>query len=60
MGNSNIKLPEPSDNPRHFKGDCCRLDVCYILDNEERIKMMDCTRNVLDRFHDDFHTTSVI
>ena len=53
MGNSNIKLDEPSDkhqfahDPRHCQGECCRLDVCYILDNEERIKMMDCTRNVL-------------
>ena len=53
MGNSNIKLDEPSDkhhfthDPRHCQGECCRLDVCYILDNEERIEMMDCTRNVL-------------
>ena len=56
MGNSysNINfMPEPSGkhhfahDPRRCQGECCQLDVCYILDNEERIKMLDCTRNVL-------------
>ena len=56
MGNSNGNvnfLPEPSEqyhfahDPRRCQGECCRLDVFYLLDNEERIKMLDSTRNVL-------------
>ena len=49
MGN----IPEPSSefqfvhDPRECQGECCRLDVCFILDNEGRFEMLDSTRNVL-------------